>query len=127
MQVHPEPPARFPPGESSQAGDHGPRLSAPEPSAAAERDPAAAPLSPSFSHHRRGNNTGCLLVGGKLFANVWEGSEWSCNYINPEHELKIQKLLMCLFFVARDEAQLPTDTRARVPQLAPKLLFSSSW
>lgn len=113
MQVHSEPSAHFPSGDRHQAGDHEPRLSAPDPSVAAQRDPAATPLDLYFSHHRRGNNTSCLLVEGKLFENVWEGSEWGCNYINPKHELKIQKLLTCLFFAARDEVQLPTDTRAQ--------------
>lgn len=46
---------------------------------------------------------------------TWAGSERSCHYMNPKHELKIQKLLMCLFFAARDEVQVPSDTQAQVP------------
>lgn len=89
--------------------------------------PQPTASTPCFSHHRRGNDASRLLVDGKLFENLWEGSDWSCNSINPKHKLKIQKLLMCLFFTARDEVRLLTDTRAQVPQLAPKLLFSCSW
>lgn len=71
----------------------------------------------------------CLLntADWKLFKNVWEGSEQSCNCINTEHGLKIQKLLTCLLVAVRDEVQLLSDTRAQGPCLAPKLLFSCSW
>lgn len=59
--------------------------------------------------------------------NGWGGSERSCNYINPRYELKIQKLLMCLFFAARAEVQLLAETQAWVPQAAPGLLVGCSW
>jgi len=126
-QVHSEPAAHLLSGQSHRAGDEEPWLSAPDSRASAWRNPAAAPLYLCFSRHRGGNNTSCLLADGNLFENVWEGSERSCNCVNPKCELKIQKLLLCLLFAASDEAQLPTATRAQVPPPAPKLLFSCGW
>lgn len=106
VQVHSEPSAHFLSGESHRAGDHGQWLSAPDARATALRGLTATPLH-LCSHITQEEMVPVLCL---WIENDPAGSEQSCNYINPNYELKIQKLLMCLFSAARAEVQLLADT-----------------